>query len=485
MTSAPAVTLLSADTGKAATARRLLSFPVMLAAGLTFLTFQVCAPRLDDPDLWWHLQTGNQILAARSIPVSDSFSFTAAGKAWLAQEWLPEAAFAGILQAFGEQGLFALFVATASAIVVLTYWLCCLWSGNSKTSLIGGILILYFLTAGLTLRPALFGLLFLVLELLLLYDWCCARRRYAWALPLLFAIWANSHASFLFGLLLLPTAFVHARPYRAVILTAASVAAVCINPHGLAILVYPLEVMFRQPDNLGNIQEWAPLSLDDPRALGFLAVLVFICLSQIKGGMQLRPVEWLLLATGAAMAIQHVRMLPIFGLLAAPIVCRIVAGWWDGYDPRKDQPLGNAALIAIAIGTCLWQFPPQRDLQQRIAATQPVQAVAAVRRLGLSGPMINDYTWGGYLIWALPEHKVFIDGRADLYAPLGIMSQYKRWALLQEDPALLLHKYAIRFCLIRRSSPVAQALRYMPSWRRVHEDAVAVVYVRIADGDGA
>ena len=39
----------------------------------------------------------------------------------------------------------------------------------------------------------------------------------------------------------------------------------------------------------------------------------------------------------------------------------------------------------------------------------------------LSGPMLNDYNFGGYLIWAAPEHPVFIDGRTDVYEWSGVL----------------------------------------------------------------
>ena len=29
--------------------------------------------------------------------------------------------------------------------------------------------------------------------------------------------------------------------------------------------------------------------------------------------------------------------------------------------------------------------------------------------------MLNEYVYGGYLIWAAPENPVFVDGRADIF----------------------------------------------------------------------
>ena len=460
--------------------QRLLSFPVMLSALLAFLTFHTCSPRFDDPDLWWHLRTGDKILSEKSIPRIDSYSFTAAGNHWVAQEWLAETVLAITQQGGGSEALFTLFAVTASAIVILGYCLCSLWSGNPKTALLGGVIVLFFLTAGLTIRPALFGFLFIEFELLVLYDWLYSRGRHVWLLPVLMAVWVNTHASFFFGMALLFLAAIfqikRGQIRQSILICTLTLAAACINPQGPVMLLYPLEVMFRQPDNLGNIQEWAPLSLAEPRAWAWMAVLLFLGTAQVRGWIRLHTVEWLLIGIGVAMSVQHVRMLPIFGMLSAPVVCRVIAGWWEQYAPEKDQPLMNALLIAAALWFCTLLQPTTGEIESAIAANEPVAAVSAIRRLGLTGPLLNDYIWGGYLIWALPEHKVFIDGRADLYAPLGIMREFGRWVMLEEDPALLLERRKIRTILVRQSAPVARVLRYMPGWTLAYEDEMAAVF---------
>src|SRR5436853_1334981 len=65
--------------------RRIFSFPLVLAALLTVLTVLTVRGRFSDPDMWWHLKTGEIIWNAHSIPRLDVFSYTAAGHAWTAQ----------------------------------------------------------------------------------------------------------------------------------------------------------------------------------------------------------------------------------------------------------------------------------------------------------------------------------------------------------------------------------------------------------------
>src|SRR5690242_20193591 len=70
--------------------RSVFSFPVVLAALLVLLTVLTVRSRFSDSDLWWHLKTGELIWNTHVIPRVDSFSFTANGHPWTAQEWLSE-----------------------------------------------------------------------------------------------------------------------------------------------------------------------------------------------------------------------------------------------------------------------------------------------------------------------------------------------------------------------------------------------------------
>lgn len=321
---------------------RILSFPAMLVSGLLFLTFWTCSTRFDDPDLWWHLKLGQTMWSTGQIPSTDQFSFTAHGSYWIAHEWLSQTILYGVYQAGGLVGLQIGFCIVASLIVGLTYLLCSLWSGTWKVALVGGMGALVFLTVSLSIRPLLLGHLFLVLELLLLYAGI-AKGRLVWmaALPVLFVIWANSHGSFLFGLALLcATVAGHcfrfegwklrrtgtARELKWLgIVVALCMLAPLVNPVGPALAVYPIDVLLFQPDNTGSIQEWAALDLFEPRGMGLVGVLAFVIAMVVAFRRKLTAGEWCALLVTAGMALQHTRMLPIFGFVACPIVCRMLA----------------------------------------------------------------------------------------------------------------------------------------------------------------
>jgi hypothetical protein len=471
----------------------LCSFPVMLAAGLMLLTFWSCAERFDDPDLWWHLKVGEEMWKTQRIPTADQFSSTTFGHPWVAHEWLAQLILFAVYQAGGYSGLIFLLSVTSSTIVVLSFLLCGRWSGNWKVSLIGGLSALFFLTSGLSIRPALFGYLFLVVELLLLYAVSRGHGKALLALPVVFVIWANCHGSFLFGLAVLAAIFgamsirvaagrIEWRRSDRAVLACTCVAACWIapfvNPIGARMVTYPLGLLSTQSENISYVAEWAALNLQEPRAIGFAALLALVILATVLRWIVLTPLEWILLSTVTAMATSHVRMLPIFGIISAPVLCRILATQWDNYDPRKDHPILNCMLILTALSMSAAVMPNATAIDRQIAAKEPVAAVKAIQQARLPGPLLNEYSWGGFLMWANPAQKVFIDGRFDLYAWTGILDEFRRWALLQEDPRRLLDRYGIRTCLIRSTSPMANIFPLLPEWKRVYDDGLAAVYAR-------
>jgi hypothetical protein len=117
--------------------------------------------------------------------------------------------------------------------------------------------------------------------------------------------------------------------------------------------------------------------------------------------------------------------------------------------------------------------------QQQIA---PVRAVEWLKQNRQSGPMYNSYNWGGYLLWALPQEPVFVDGRTDLYDD-EFLHEYFQVMFIRPDGTSpsggwqdVLDKYGVRLALIERESLLAAMLMAQPDWRLVYGDDLAVIY---------
>jgi hypothetical protein len=473
------------------------SFPAWLCTLLSALTVLTVKTRLNDPDLWWHLKVGEIVWQTHSIPRVDPFAFTTHGHAWTAHEWLAQLTIYGAWKFGGYTGLMLWLCVVPSLLFVLLYILCSLYSGNAKVSLLGGIVGWFFASGGLAVRPQVIGYLFLVVELLVIHLARTRSRRLLIVLPPLFAIWVNCHGSYVLGLLILgifwccsrldfsvgslvcgswPSAHRHWLSLTGVL----CVAALLLNPVGGRLLFYPFDLLLHQSNGMAYVSEWQPLDFNDGGAVGLLVVLAIVFLTTLLRRDALQLEELLLLAVGTGLAIRHQRMLFVFGLLAAPLITRLFSGAWERYDLRRDHRMLNSILIALSIFVMVSVFPRGDQLSAQVIGNSPVRAVEFIRRTGLAGPMLNEYEFGGYLIWALPEEKVFIDGRGDVYDWTGIFGEMARWALIREDPNLLLNKYGINFCLLRKTAPMAHVLPLMPGWKQVYSDGLAVIFTRSA-----
>lgn len=469
------------------------SFPVMLGSLLIVLMVLTVRDRFNDPDMWWHLKTGELIWNTHSIPRYDPFSFTAFGKPWIAQEWLSELTIYFAYHFGGYTGLMLWLCTFSGLFAVAAYVLCCLYSGNSKLAMLGGMVAWFFSTIGLAIRPHLLGYTLLVCELILLHLGRTRNFRWLWGLPPLFALWINLHSSFFLGLVVLgialPCSFLNFdlgllfaerwnRTERRALLFAsiASALSLLINPIGLKLIWYPIDVMLNQPLNLENVIEWQQPSFGEARGLGLLLVAGLILLIPMIRGKRLALQELLLVGVGFHFAVRHERMLFVFGIFAAPVLCRLLADAWDQYEPERDRPWPNALMMGIGFAVIIFAFPNTRKLEKQIRLGSPADALRFIQKSRLSGPMLNEYIYGGYVIWMAPEHKVFIDGRADVYEPAGVLAEYGKWNTLQSDPRDLLAKYKIRFCLLSKANGMSRVLALLPGWTRVYSDDVAEVF---------
>jgi hypothetical protein len=475
--------------------RRIFSFPTALAGLLVVLAVLAVMSRFDDPDLWWHLRTGQIIWTTHTIPLTDLFTYTTDQHLRIPHEWLSQVLIYGAYRMGGYSGLMGWLCFFTATLLIAGYALCSLYSGNAKVGFLGAMIIWFFSTSGLSIRPQMIGYLFLVVELLLLHLGRTRNPRWFFCLPLLFAFWVNCHGTFFLGLSIagavLLCSLVNFRmgpfvpsPWDArtrqmlALALALSVATLWLNPVGAKQVFYPLNVMMHQPINLNQVEEWSPLQLTEARGLGFLGILGSLSLVMIVRRSELFWDELLLLTLGIGLAANHRRMVFVFGILAAPILSRLLSPLWDNYHAEEDRVLPNAVLIAASLLVVVWSFPSRQNLTRQVNVQSPVKAVEFIRTHHLSGRMLNDYGYGGYLTWAAPEQPVFVYGGADLVDWAGAVDEFGKWATLQSDPNTLLDKYGIDFCFLAKQSPMVRVLPLLHRWKVIYSDDRSVILVR-------
>jgi hypothetical protein len=467
----------------------------MLAGLLAVLAVLTVRSHFDDLDLWWHLKMGEVIWATHTIPLTDTFSYTSNHQAVVPQEWLAQVAIYGAWKWAGFSGLMFWLCLLTAVVLIAGYLLCWLYSGNVKVAFLGAMIIWLFGTVGFAIRPQMISYLLLIAELAVIHLGRTRNPRWFFWLPVLFAIWINCHGSFILGIVLAAVIlFTSLFSFQAGSLTAQrwnprarrmmafslllSLAALFLNPAGIRQILYPFDTMLHMHILLANVDEWAPLNMTDERGVALLAILFCIFLLVAVRRSELFFDELLLLAIGTWMAVSHMRMLFLFGMLAAPVLSRLLADSWEGYDAKSDRIWPNAVMIGASLLAIFLAFPSSRSLAEQVENQSPQKAVAFIRANHLSGPMLNDYASGGYLIWAAPEHPVFIDGRTDIYEWSGVLGEFGAWATLQSDPNALLQKYKISFCLLNRQAPMARIFPLLHDWKMAYEDNNSVIFVR-------
>jgi hypothetical protein len=257
-----------------------------------------------------------------------------------------------------------------------------------------------------------------------------------------------------------------------------SLMALFLNPVGIKLILYPFDTMLNMPLLLASVAEYAPLEMASGRGIALMAVLLLSFGLVMTNRSQLYWDEFILLGLGTWLAVSHMRMLFVFGILAAPILTRQLAASWDEYDAEKDRIGLNAAFVALALAVVYLGFPSRANLREQVEEQSPVKAVEFIKANHLSGPMLNAHGFGGYLMWAAPEHPVFLDGRTDVFEKTGVLREFGDWATLQNDPSLLLNKYGIKFCLLNPEAPMVRVLPLLPEWKIIYSDSNSVIIAR-------
>ncbi len=450
-------------------------------------------------DYWWHLKTGEIILQDRQIPRLDPFSFTAPGVPWVDHEWLFQ-----VLAYIGHMTLGpGALVGVKIALVVLLAFLMAAHLGHERNAPPGIAILLAAALVGasfrLDVRPELATILLLPLVVhLVLRARDGGRHRLLVAVPLLVALGANLHPGMILApaILLLGAAatFIDERPglfRRAagpgtatgarfaprLAATAATTALACgANPYGFRIYAVPFEVSRILASLPSPNLEWArPRPADLP--LFYLAAAAVVAVLA-AGWRSLDPVAAPALLLLLALSCMHLRNIGLFFILLpyglarparalterlgsaasrllrrARSVDRAVAAAGGGVRPG----FVTATVVLFSAVPLLALLPPAVAWGFGIASgNEPAQAADFVARENVGRRLYNDIRFGGYLIWRrFPAHRVFIDGRNEVY-PLLLRDIF---ASSNDSRAwqAMLGRYDIDAALVR----------YMPSLERV------------------
>jgi len=485
----------------AGTFRRVFSFPVLLATtlalGVLVVTSGAGANRLFvEGDLWWHVAVGQRILSTGHWPTTDPYSFTVQGSPWMASEWLGEMVMAVAARMRSLQGLQILLVALSVVLVLLTYCYAWVRTGNHLASAASVALLMQAEQPGFTLRPQMLGYIFLIITLISLDLFKQGRLKSLWFLPLIFALWVNTHGSFVLGLLfvacywagglvgfrwgnLVADRWDEAKRHHLLLISLMSVLALFLTPYGTRLAAYPFEYMLMQPLSVLFTPEWLQPDFSTSWGLAFLFVVLAWIAAQVISPIvyKVEVLAPLLLVTYESFL--HSRFLLLFVPMFAPIMASFLARLLPSYDAAKERYVMNAMFIAALLCVGIALLPSNTRLQETLRRRYPVGAVEYLRAHPVPSGLFNDNHWGGFLIWSLaPQNKVFIDGRFDIYEYAGVLADYISITHAGQNAPVLLRKYGIKACLLYHEAPLAGMLAASRDWEKAYVDDHSVIFLR-------
>jgi hypothetical protein len=475
-------------------------FPHWLTVLLFLAVFAYCVPTIPSADMWWHLGAGHFIVQNHSVPHTDPFSSTFAGKPWIAHEWLSGVLFYLAYSAVGASGLLLL----TAGVLALAFLLAYLRSGGHLPARILALALGVWATSPIfCVRPQIFTyLLFSIFLLFLTRFFETGSYRPLILLPILSALWVNFHGAYILGptLILLfaagavcdwlvgqaDFALTKRRVLILLIACAACFLVVPLNPNGLAMLWYPFATLSSSSIQTG-IMEWRSpdfhLSIFRPYVALLFITAGVLALSPKRP----RPSQVLLFIFFGLTSLYAMRNLPLFVLVAFPLAAeyaywplawKLPAGKLPLWNSPLQKPLQAGALLLAAV-FCAKIATDHVDAELALEQARfPVSAASFLEEHNLPAPLFNSYDFGGYLIWRLyPRYRVYVDGRSDLYGD-AFLEDFVRVYEVNTDPRVVLNRDGIRTILVEPRSNLAGFLRTQQDWQRAYEDPVAVIFTR-------
>ncbi len=467
------------------------AMPWLAAAGIYVLLMMLGQRLLADPDTYSHIALGHWILEHHTVPTGDPFSQTMRGEHWVAFEWLSQVIYAATLSLGGWVAVVTVVAAaSATAFGLLTRFLLREW--QPIPTLIAVLAAFVLTSPHILARPHILALPLMVAWVASLIRAVDEKRAPPWQLLPLMTLWANLHGSFTFGLAMIGAVACDAlwnapaseRLWVArqwILFGVLALAAACINPYGPEMIL----VTFRTVA-LGQalliITEWRP---QDFSHLGAFEIIMLAGFGYaFFRGVKLPSLRILMLFGVLHLSLSQSRHADLLGLLAPLFLSRPLAEQFGVLavrgtllDARPDTRLGAwAAATAGLVLLAITGFAASRHNMIPPASITPANAIKSID-LTKSGPILNDYGFGGYLdyIGIAP----FIDGRTELYGA-EFTIRYDRALKLENLPDFLrlLDDYKIATTLLAPTTPAVALLDRLPDWQRTYSDDVAVVHTR-------
>ncbi len=416
-----------------------------LSVGLLVLLIALAFRMPSDPDMGWHLRNGMDLLKNLRFPIGDPYSWTMPTFNWVAHEWLTDIFMAGINNVVGLWGLTIVF---AILIAGIFYFAAGIKKTDLPTRILVAIISLSVSWNIIGVRPQMITLFGLAIVLYLLFKFRDnSKTKLIYWLPVVFLTWANLHGGFAVGFFAIGT-FVLGEWIRRILLgkaprrcpegllsapmfwklfglSIASILASLVNPSGWGVY----RELYQTLSNsyvLDSISEWTNVSLFSTSSNNLLLLTILLLGLLTVNKWKTDLTKLVVTICFFILAMSSWRHVPLFAIATIPLLSEQIEPWISHSLRDLEKVLVTHIAIWVISGAVIVTFlqtavPTIAD--EQIYASRFHLPYGAIEHLRQSAPpkrLLNEYNWGGYLVWKYPEAKVFIDGRMAIWQKGGI-----------------------------------------------------------------
>lgn len=472
---------------------------------LTFALLVIMSFRFpSDPDMGWHIRNGQDIIDNFGVIKEDIYSWTMSGYPWIAHEWLTD-----VLMAFihSVAGLWGLVIFFAIIIVGAFYLASSILTKNVLMRSLVAIIALLVSWNIIGIRPQMLTLLGLAVVLYILFTCRDQQKlRIIYWLPPLFMLWANMHGGFAAGfvvmILFIAGEFIRqillGKPSKRIpkdiqpiikfkpliIVGIVSFLATFINPYGWRIY-QELFQTYEDTAILNSISEWLSVNLLQNTGYNIAVLGILLIVLLIANRWRVDITKFIIATVMFFIGISSWRHMPLFAIAAIPLLA-------EQFNLLIDEGLSEIAkkITTPLIITLLFLVVGYNYFNSSISALSSPENFAYVANAPY-GPveylhdnpkdrkMLNEYNIGGYLVWQLPEVKVFIDGRMAIWKrdDVEIFWEFKK--ILGSDRESVMEgikEWSVDTILTSTTHPIGLFLFNSDDWVRVYNDNLYMIW---------
>jgi hypothetical protein len=485
--------------------------PQLFFAVVFFLLVAIMAVRLPfDTDFWWHLRAGQLTVEQAKPLLTDLSSYTRYGTPWLNHSWLSQAIF---FITYSFTGYFGIMILVALLATIGIFFI--FRALNGPVLLKSFVLILVVLISAViwSPRPQIFTYLCFSILIYWFQEYIeDPKISYFIRIMILFIFWSNLHAGFSIGIAYIGL-FETGKLAEELLNNQFSITSLKKHKWGFGLFVMAILVVCVNPNFIGvwtvqfntigvqalqnYISEWASpdfhILFQQPYLWVWIILVFFIATT--KKNLPLERVFPLLFFGGLGFISR--RNFAPFALVMAPVLIDLIGEFYRsrlkvnnylqkifsrsvlskkeaGFKFRLVFNLSFVGFLAIVLIGKTYYLGHPIIMDAYESRLFPKNAISWLENHPeIHGNLLNSYAWGGYLSWKLPDRKIFIDGRTDLYGD-EIISDWMIMVNGSPEWKIFMNKYNIEWTFLEPETALLNELKNS-GWEELYRDSLVII----------